>query len=124
MTASLESITASLANLSIAPTASVTHAETNSPASWREALQSTASAPSSFELIKILVYKPKTAKSAVPVPVVVVARDETETSSSALAKKLGLKELRLASEELLDEFFKLDKNSRACSLLRWILSRT
>ncbi|KAL4068617.1 hypothetical protein V8B97DRAFT_1873260 [Scleroderma yunnanense] len=111
MSASLESITASLANLAIAPTASATHAETNSPASWREALQSTSSAPSSFELIKTLVYKPKTAKSAVPVPVVVIARDETETSSSALAKRLGLKELRLASEELLDEFFKLDKNS-------------
>ncbi|KAI6045229.1 hypothetical protein EDC04DRAFT_2636558 [Pisolithus marmoratus] len=111
MTASLESITASLANLSITPAASLMHADTNSPATWRETLQSATSAPPSFELIKTLVYKPKTAKTAVPVPVVVIARDDTETSTSALAKKLGLKELRLASEELLDEFFNLDKNS-------------
>ncbi|KAG6331357.1 hypothetical protein ID866_7731 [Astraeus odoratus] len=111
MSASLESITASLANLSITPAATAMHAQTNSPASWQDALQSTASVPPSFELIKTLVYKPKTAKTAVPVPVVVIARDDTETSSSALAKKLGLKELRLASEDLLDEFFKLDKNS-------------
>ncbi|KAI6159046.1 prolyl-tRNA synthetase [Pisolithus thermaeus] len=93
------------------PSADVIHAETNSPAAWHEALQSATSVPPSFELIKTLVYKPKTAKTAVPVPVVVIARDDTETSSSALAKKLGLKELRLASEDLLDEFFKLDKNS-------------
>ncbi|KAI6104402.1 hypothetical protein F5141DRAFT_1129730 [Pisolithus sp. B1] len=111
MAASLETITASLANLSITPAADVIHAETNSPAAWHEALQSATSVPPSFELIKTLVYKPKTAKTAVPVPVVVIARDDTETSSSALAKKLGLKELRLASEDLLDEFFKLDKNS-------------
>ncbi|KAG2063474.1 class II aaRS and biotin synthetase [Suillus decipiens] len=67
--------------------------------------------PESFELIKTLVYKLKTAKTAIPVPVVVIAREETETSSSALAKKLNLKELRLASEDLLAEFFALDKNS-------------
>ncbi|KAH7882349.1 hypothetical protein F5I97DRAFT_1939408 [Phlebopus sp. FC_14] len=106
---SLDSITASLASLSITPSASVSHAETNSPASWRETLLATPSAPASFELIKTLVYKPKTAKTAVPV--VVIARDETETSSSALGKKLNLKELRLASEDLLAEFFSLDKNS-------------
>ncbi|KAI6021788.1 hypothetical protein BKA83DRAFT_4287547 [Pisolithus microcarpus] len=34
------SITASLANISITPAASVIHAETNSPATWHEALQS------------------------------------------------------------------------------------
>jgi prolyl-tRNA synthetase len=108
---SLESVAQSLAGLSITPSASITHAETNSPASWREALLATSSAPKSFELIKTLVYKPKTAKTAIPVPVVVIAREETETSSSALGKKLNLKELRLASEDLLAEFFALDKNS-------------
>jgi prolyl-tRNA synthetase len=115
--ATLESITQSLAGLAITPSASVTHAETNSPASWREALLATPSAPASFELIKTLVYKPKTAKSATPVPVVVIAREETETSSSALGKKLNLKELRLASEDLLSDFFALDKNSRMLSLM-------
>ncbi|KAF8838921.1 prolyl-tRNA synthetase [Paxillus ammoniavirescens] len=108
---SLDSITASLASLSITPSASALHAETNSPTSWREALLATPSAPESFELIKTLVYKPKTTKTATPVPVVVIARDETETSSSALGKKLNLKELRLASEDLLADFFSLDKNS-------------
>ncbi|KAF9239288.1 hypothetical protein BU15DRAFT_88076 [Melanogaster broomeanus] len=90
---SLDSITASLATLSITPSAAVVHAETNSPASWRETLLAIPSVPGSFELIKTLVYKPKTAKTAIPVPVVVIARDETETSSSALGKKLNLKEL-------------------------------
>ncbi|KAG2089448.1 uncharacterized protein F5147DRAFT_658399 [Suillus discolor] len=44
-------------------------------------------------------------------PVVVITCEETETSSSALGKKLNLKELRLASEDLLADFFMLDKNS-------------
>lgn len=111
--ASLDVIIQSLAALSIQPAApAVAHATTNSPATWREALVADASAPKSFELIKTLVYKPKTAKAATPVPVVVIARDETETSSGAIGKKLNLKELRLASEDLLTEFFALDKNSR------------
>lgn len=112
---SVDALTASLATLSITPTATVSHADTNSPTSWRDALVATASVPESFELIKTLVYKPKTAKTATPVPVVVIARDETETSSSALGKRLNLKELRLASEDILTEFFGLDKNSRAFS---------
>ncbi|KAJ7623394.1 hypothetical protein FB45DRAFT_925519 [Roridomyces roridus] len=101
-----------LASLSITPAARVSHSETSSPATWREALAANASTPTnSFELIKTLVFKPKTAKTAVPVPVVVIARDDTETNSGALGKKLNLKELRLASEDLLTEFFALDKNS-------------
>ena len=70
-------------------------------------------APKSFELTKTLVFKPKTAKTAAVVPLVVIAREETETSSSALGKKLNLKDLRLASADLLTEFFALDKDSRA-----------
>jgi prolyl-tRNA synthetase len=111
---SLESITQSLSGLSIKPSVSVSHSETTSPATWREALNATSTAPKSFELIKTLVFKPKTAKTAIVVPVVVIARDETETNSGALGKKLNLKELRLASEDLLKEFFSLDKNSRTC----------
>ncbi|KIM85742.1 hypothetical protein PILCRDRAFT_65955 [Piloderma croceum F 1598] len=107
----LEYITQSLSGLSIKSSGNVSHCETTSPATWREALNSTASAQKSFELIKTLVFKPKTAKTATVVPVVVIARDETETSSGALGKKLNLKELRLASEDLLKEFFSLDKNS-------------
>ena len=114
---SLQSITQSLSALAIKPSASVSHSETTSPATWRETLNETSSTPKSFELIKTLVFKPKTAKTAAVVPVVVIARDETETNSGALGKKLNLKELRLASEDLLKEFFSLDKNSCMCSSL-------
>lgn len=107
-----DQVTQALAALSIKPAVTVSHAATNSPASWRDALSADTSSPKSFELIKTIVFKPKTAKSAIPVPVVVIAREETETASGALGKKLNLKELRLASEDLLSEFFTLDKNSR------------
>lgn len=96
--------------LSIKPLATLSHAET-SPASWTEVLIATGSAPASFELIKTVVYKPKTAKTAAPTPVVVIAREQTETNSGAIGKKLNLKDLRLASEDLLTQFFSLDKNS-------------
>ncbi|KAI0790391.1 prolyl-tRNA synthetase [Abortiporus biennis] len=109
--ASLESIAQSLASLSITPEAAFEHAAASSPAAWREALEATSSAPKSFELIKTIVYKPKTAKTATPVPVVVIARENTDVISGALGKKLNLKDLRLASEDLLTEFFQLDKNS-------------
>ncbi|KAG6909908.1 hypothetical protein DXG01_014428 [Tephrocybe rancida] len=109
--ASLDSITTSLAALSIKPASSLTHAATTSPTEWKEALIASGSAPKDFEFIKILVYKPKTAKTATPVPVVVIARDGTETNSGAIGKALNLKELRLASADLLTEFFSLDKDS-------------
>ena len=109
---SAESVIKSLAGLSIKPAGTASHNKTTSPATWREALNATSTTPKSFELIKTLVFKPKTAKTATPIPVVVIARDETETSSGALGKKLNLKELRLASEDLLKELFALDKNSR------------
>jgi len=110
---SLDQVTQALAALSIKPAATISHSTTNSHASWKDVLSADASSPKTFELIKTIVYKPKTAKNVTPVPVVVIAREETETASGALGKKLNLKELRLASEDLLSEFFALDKNSRA-----------
>ena len=112
--ANLESITQSLAALSITPSATISHAPESNPAAWREALEASPDAPKPFELIKTLVYKPKTAKTATPVPLVIIAREATEVNSGAIGKKLGLKELRFASEDLLQEFFSSDKNSRAC----------
>jgi len=109
--ASLGTVTQALAALSIKPAATVSHTQTNSPDAWRQALTSDASTPQSFDLIKTLVFKPKTAKNATTVPLVVIASEKTETPSNALAKKLNLKELRLASEDVLTEFFSLDKNS-------------
>ncbi|KAF8067771.1 hypothetical protein FPV67DRAFT_1416024 [Lyophyllum atratum] len=109
--ASFDSIISSLKALSIKPAAAIDHAATTSPAEWKAAIVAKEFAPKSFELIKTLVYKPKTAKTATPVPVVVIARDATETVSGAIGKSLNLKELRLASADLLTEFFSLDKDS-------------
>ncbi|KAJ4488262.1 hypothetical protein J3R30DRAFT_3280946 [Lentinula aciculospora] len=106
----MDSVTNSLTSLSLNST-SVAHAATNSPATWRDALTANSDVPASFELIKTLVYKPKTAKTATPVPVVVIAREAASINSGAIGKKLNLKDLRLASEDLLKEFFSLDKDS-------------
>ena len=97
--ATLESITKSLAELSITPAATISHEPTSSPAAWREALEANSNAPKSFELVKALLYKPKTAKTAIPIPLVVIAREGTEVNSGLIGKKLGLKELRFASED-------------------------
>src|ERR1700722_5499036 len=96
------------------PEVTLTHGPASSRQAWRETLLAHPSVPSSFQLLKTLVSKTKTAKTASPVPVVVIARDTAETNTGALGKKLNLKELRLASEDLLKEFFVLDKGSRMC----------
>jgi prolyl-tRNA synthetase len=112
--ASAESLSQALSALSISPAARVSHGATTSDAEWRQALAGASGAPEKFALAKTLVFKPKTAKGAAPVPLVVVAAEATQTSAGALGKKMGLKELRLASEDVLQEFFALDRNSRAC----------
>ncbi len=103
--------------LSIKPHVSVSHASASSPAAWREALATSPNVPKDYQLTKVLVFKPKTAKAATPVPVVVIARDETETTSNSLAKKLNLKELRLASADLLAMTFGCDKDSCELSVV-------
>jgi prolyl-tRNA synthetase len=109
---SIDSITSTLSSLSIQPTTSTTnHAAATNPADWRAALEAASEAPKGFELLKTLIYKPKTAKTATPVPVVVIARELTETNSGSIGKALNLKELRLASPDLLTEFFGVDKDS-------------
>ncbi|KAG9004725.1 hypothetical protein FRB93_010216 [Tulasnella sp. JGI-2019a] len=90
---------------------SVQHDAADSQAAWKDALAKSPSAPPQYELIKTLVYKPKTTKTAVPVPVIAIVRDQTEANSGTLGKKLNLKELRLANEDLLKQFFDADKNS-------------
>lgn len=54
---------------------------------------------------KTLVFKPKTAKTATPVPVVVFALQTTQTPSPVIAKAAGVKEPRLAKDDLVAEFF-------------------
>ena len=109
-TFTMESVTQALSALSLKPS-TVAHVATDSPASWRAALATTP-APEPFQLVKTLVYKPKTAKTATAVPVVVIAPESSNPSSAAIGKKLNLKELRLANEDLLKELFSLDKDSR------------
>ncbi|CCH42536.1 prolyl-tRNA synthetase [Wickerhamomyces ciferrii] len=54
---------------------------------------------------KALVFKPKTAKSATPVPVIVFALQSTSTPSNLIASNAGVKDPRLAKEDLVQEFF-------------------
>lgn len=54
---------------------------------------------------KTLVFKPKTAKTATPVPVVLFALQSTNTPSSVVAKAAGVKEPRLANDDLVQQFF-------------------
>jgi hypothetical protein len=125
---SLENTLSALAALSIEPKGSLVHAVACDPASWKAALDGApastkAAVPSSYKLTKTLIFKPKTAKTATPVPVVVIASDETDTkNSTALGKRINQKELRLAGDDLIREFFALDKDSRASnSSVRQIL---
>lgn len=57
---------------------------------------------------KTLIFKPKTAKSAEPVPVVVFALASTATPTAAIAKIAGVKEPRMAKDDLVQQFFSVD----------------
>ena len=54
---------------------------------------------------KTLVFKPKTGKTTTPVPVIVFALQHTSTPSGVIANAAGVKEPRLARDELVQEFF-------------------
>lgn len=55
--------------------------------------------------VKSLVFKPKTAKTATPVPIVVVALHTTTTPSPLIAQEAGAKDPRLARDDLFKSFF-------------------
>lgn len=65
--------------------------------------------------LKSLVFKPKTSKSAVAVPIVVIALQSTSTPSSVVACCTGTKEPRLANDELFKSHFGVE-NSRMFNL--------
>lgn len=117
----LETTLAALAACNIEPKGSLSHAPTTTdPASWKSAIQEApshvATVPSEYKLTKTLVFKPKTAKSAVPIPLILIAAEDTDTkATNALGKQLNLKELRLASDDLIKEIFGAEKNTRKCS---------
>jgi prolyl-tRNA editing enzyme YbaK/EbsC (Cys-tRNA(Pro) deacylase) len=80
----------------------VTHAETNNAASWKDALAN-ATTPSSYLHTKTLVFKPKVAKTETAVMILVVALDDTATSASQIAKAAGAKEARFATPDTVRE---------------------
>lgn len=55
--------------------------------------------------VKSLVFKPKTAKTATPIPIIVVALQTTQTPAGLIAKAAEAKEPRLAKDDLTTEFF-------------------
>ena len=55
--------------------------------------------------VKSLVFKPKTPKTATPVPIVVVALQSTTTPSPVIAQETSSKDPRLARDDLFKEFF-------------------
>lgn len=62
---------------------------------------------------KCLVLKPKAAKTAVDAPahVLVVAFQDTQVNMSNLAKHIGVKELRMAQEDVVTQVFKVSKEA-------------
>ena len=64
--------------------------------------------PDSSIPVKSLVFKPKTAKTATPVPIVVIALQSTVTPSPLISQATGLKDPRLARDELFQSFFKCE----------------
>jgi prolyl-tRNA synthetase len=113
----LDSVVDSLKALSVSTANVFSHATTSSPDTWKEALStSVTSVTGNFHYTKTLVFKPKTAKQAKPVPVIVVAKLETDTNTGALGKEIGQKDLRLASPELLTEFLGATKDDGECNI--------
>ena len=99
-----ESILAALSSLSLGDAPRVaSHAATDSQAAWADALAtlSADAAPTGYRLLKTLVFKPKTAKSDTPIPLLVVTDEKTQTSTAAIGAHMKLKDLRLAVPELL-----------------------
>ncbi|RKP14286.1 prolyl-tRNA synthetase [Piptocephalis cylindrospora] len=98
--------------LSLSPTL-VHHSAVTDAASWASALASpsSGSCPPDHLLTKTLVVKPKTAKSALPTPVVILALEATSVNLTAACKLVGAKEGRLASEDLLVDAFGVPKEA-------------
>ncbi|KGB79560.3 hypothetical protein CNBG_5398 [Cryptococcus deuterogattii R265] len=92
-----------LAQLKVVHPDVISHAPVKGAAEWKAELTLASANHATTPLTKTLLFKPKTAKSAVPTPVMVLAQENTETPSGAIGKLLELKELRLASEDLIKQ---------------------
>ncbi|RKP05829.1 hypothetical protein THASP1DRAFT_32338 [Thamnocephalis sphaerospora] len=100
-----EAVQELLAKLSIAAD-TTSHASVASGDAWQAELTKQAV---NARVTKTLVLKPKTAKSATVAPVVVFALDDATVPLGPLAKKLGVKEMRMAAPDLLQEVFSVLK---------------
>ncbi|KAI9293970.1 prolyl-tRNA synthetase [Neoconidiobolus thromboides FSU 785] len=89
----------------------LTHSIVTNPTEWQTAISSSTEQPSSYQLSKTLVFKPKTGKNAAVQPIVFITIDTAQFNTNAVAKFLGFKEMRLASGDLLSEIFKADKDT-------------
>ncbi|EJT51495.1 proline-tRNA ligase [Trichosporon asahii var. asahii CBS 2479] len=96
-----QEIISRLGKLNIAAPEVHKHAAVQGGAEWRAELDKIGQ--KGVQLTKTLLFKPKTAKSAEPTPVLVVAKDDTETSSGPLGALLKLKDLRLAAADLIKQ---------------------
>lgn len=96
-------------------TIAVTHSAAPTPAEWKSAVASASGIPSSYAIVKTLVFKPKS--KGTTVPVVIVAHEDTETSTGPLGKKINQKDLRFASDDLYQEFFGASKDEGMLSAL-------
>lgn len=72
---------------------------------WASLLKAQSSTPSSFEITKTLIFKPKTPKSQTLVPLVVIALNSSATPSGAIAKATNTKDPRMAAADLIAEIF-------------------
>lgn len=109
----MEAISSALAAVSIQTEKVVKHAAANSPESWKQAISDVASTLgfTTQHYTKTVVFKPKTAKSAAPTPVILIAKDDSEYNTGAVAKHIGQKEMRLAAPEILQDFLGANKDT-------------
>ncbi|KAI9244661.1 hypothetical protein BY458DRAFT_447686 [Sporodiniella umbellata] len=104
--ASCDAVLETLAKQSI-QVSPVSHEPVLDTKTWADQLAGVTTV--AHQTTKCLIFKPKTAKTATATPVFVIALDSTETNSAALGKKLSLKDLRFASEDMLKETFNTKK---------------
>ncbi|WWC69131.1 proline-tRNA ligase [Kwoniella pini CBS 10737] len=106
-----------LNKLSITHPEVITHSPVKGSSEWLSELSIKSPNLSSTSLTKTLLFKPKTAKTSIPTPVLILAKDSTETSSNLLGKLLNLKELRLSSEDLIKSVFPSSNSKDDVSVL-------
>lgn len=100
-----ESLLQSLSTLALSPE-SASHPSPSADKPWSALL------PDGVHATKTLLFKPKASKTAQVKPVCVVALDSTDVgTANALAKQLGIKEMRAATDDVWKEWFGTEKEA-------------